>query len=78
MVNNDDENEAAELRGLLSHLLNKTATDDFEMVENISDSARAEELERRARRELFDYLMQFIAPDEREPDTELKDMVDDV
>ncbi|KAF8594792.1 hypothetical protein BDV93DRAFT_611704 [Ceratobasidium sp. AG-I] len=78
VVNNDDEDEAAELRGLLSYLLNKTATDDFEMVENISDSTRAEELERNARRELFDYLMQFVAPDEREPETELKDMVDDI
>lgn len=70
VVDNDDEMEAAELRGLLSYLLGRTTSSE--------STQRSEESERKARRELFDFLMQFIAPNEREPETELRDIVENV
>lgn len=75
VVDNDDEEEAAELRGLLSYLLGKTSNDDPEPKER---DKHLEESERKARRELFDFLMQFVAPSEREPVTELRDIVENV
>jgi hypothetical protein len=78
VVDNDDEDEAAELRGLLSYLLGRTSNGESEGDEASGESQRSEESERKVRRELFDFLMQFVSPSEREPETELRDIVENV
>ncbi|CUA72936.1 Muskelin [Rattus norvegicus] [Rhizoctonia solani] len=76
VVDNDDEDEAAELRGLLSYLLSRTSDGDAKM--NGADDTKMNEESRKERRQLFDFLMQFVDPTEREPETELRDIVENV
>ncbi|KAH7339322.1 Muskelin N-terminus-domain-containing protein [Rhizoctonia solani] len=76
VVDNDDEDEAAELRGLLSYLLSRTSDEDTRM--NGADDAAVNEESRKERRELFDFLMRFVDPAEKEPETELRDIVENV
>ncbi|CAE6449861.1 unnamed protein product [Rhizoctonia solani] len=76
VVDNNDENEAADLRGLLSYLLSRTSDGDTRM--NGTDDTEVNEENRKERRELFDFLMQFVDPTEREPETELRDVVENV
>lgn len=76
VVDNDNEDEAAELRGLLSYLLSRTSDGDTKM--NGTDDTRMDEEGRKERRELFDFLMQLVDPAEREPETELRDIVENI
>ncbi|CAE6415260.1 unnamed protein product [Rhizoctonia solani] len=76
VVDNDDEDEAADLRGLLSYLLSRTSDGDTKM--NDTDNTKMSERGRKERRELFDFLMQFVDPTEREPETELRDIVENI
>ncbi|KAG9079477.1 Muskelin 1, intracellular mediator containing kelch motif, partial [Ceratobasidium sp. 370] len=73
IVDQADEDESADLRGMLSYLLARTTNGNSEM-----GGQQAEESERSERRELFDFLMQFVAPDQREPETELSDIIESV
>ncbi|ELU38481.1 dehydrodolichyl diphosphate synthetase [Rhizoctonia solani AG-1 IA] len=75
VVDSDEELEAANLRSLLSYLLSRTSDGDTTMN---GDGAKANEATRKERRELFDFLMQFVDPAEREPETELRDIVENV
>ncbi|KAG8792158.1 Muskelin 1, intracellular mediator containing kelch motif [Ceratobasidium sp. 428] len=77
LVDQTDEDESAELRGMLSYLLGRT-TNGSDSGEHAQNNHQAEESERRERRELFDFLMQFVAPDQREPETELSDIIESI
>jgi len=78
IVDQEDEDEAADLRGLLSYLLSKTTNGDSRLNGHSVSGTQSEDSERSKRRDLFDFLIQFVAPDEREPCTELRDLVENV
>ncbi|QRV78963.1 Muskelin [Ceratobasidium sp. AG-Ba] len=78
VVDQLDEDESADLRAMLSYLLAKSTNGKSDREGHEEGNVQTSEGERKERRELFDFLMQFVAPDQREPDTELCDIIENV